>query len=302
MPHKAKMENEVAKTCLSPGGAELPTALRKAQRVRSILIQLGQRERRARDAGIEATFDDLSFEGGDGPQRVLPKIVPFGAALALAGAVSVWALHWQGSPFSDAVSLWTPASSVTHAMSKPFADIAIDANLVAQLKSAAPVAPSSRSRASNRAPASPFRCLASKLFRPRLRRSRRPGACRCRPGAMCPRSARRKAFPCRPPVRLGSAPRPVHCARSPCVATRRGGRASCRPARQSQRHRETLRMGAPIRAGRSSHHLGAHRRHPAGRRRAKGESQPPPRAASAEARCSASRRRLEIRPQRHLRL
>ena len=47
--------------------------------------------------GIEATFDDLSFEDGDSPQRVLPRIVPFGAALAFAGAVSVWALHWLGS-------------------------------------------------------------------------------------------------------------------------------------------------------------------------------------------------------------
>ena len=46
--------------------------------------------------GIEATFDDLSFEGGDSPQRVLPKKVPFGAALAFAGAVSVCALHWVG--------------------------------------------------------------------------------------------------------------------------------------------------------------------------------------------------------------
>src|SRR5580704_10991248 len=89
--------------------------------------------------GLEVTFDDLSFEGGDSPQRVLPKIVPFGAALAFAGAVSVWALHWQGSTLPGAVfSLWTTAPTATHAISKPFADIAIDANLAAQLKAAAP--------------------------------------------------------------------------------------------------------------------------------------------------------------------
>jgi hypothetical protein len=92
--------------------------------------------------GLEVTFDDLSFEGGDSPQRVLPKIVPFGAALAFAGAIGVWALHWQGSTLPDAVSaLWPPAPTATHAISKPFADIAIDANLAAQLKSAAPAAP-----------------------------------------------------------------------------------------------------------------------------------------------------------------
>jgi hypothetical protein len=91
--------------------------------------------------GIEVTFDDLSFEGGDNPQRVLPKIVPFGAALAFAGAIGVWALHWQGSTLPDAVLALWPAPAATHAISKPFADIAIDANLAAQLKSAVPAAP-----------------------------------------------------------------------------------------------------------------------------------------------------------------
>jgi hypothetical protein len=92
--------------------------------------------------GLEVTFDDLSFEGGDSPQRVLPKIVPFGAALAFAGAIGVWALHWQGSTLPDAVlALWSSAPTATHAISKPFADIAIDANLAAQLNSAAPAAP-----------------------------------------------------------------------------------------------------------------------------------------------------------------
>jgi len=93
--------------------------------------------------GLEATFDDLSFEGGDSPQqRVLPKIVPFGAALAFAGAVGVWALHWQGSTLPDAVlALWSSAPTATHAISKPFADIAIDTNLAAQLNSAVPSAP-----------------------------------------------------------------------------------------------------------------------------------------------------------------
>jgi hypothetical protein len=92
--------------------------------------------------GLEATFDDLSFEGGDSPQRVLPKIVPFGAALAFAGAVSVWALHGLGPIDPEAVFSWTPAPTATHAISRPFADIAIDANLAAQLNSAIPAVPS----------------------------------------------------------------------------------------------------------------------------------------------------------------
>ena len=89
--------------------------------------------------GIEATFDDLSFEGGDSPQRVLPKIVPGVAALALAGAVGVWALHWLGPIAPNSVfSRWTPATTAGPAISKPFGDIAIDASLLAQLKSGVP--------------------------------------------------------------------------------------------------------------------------------------------------------------------
>jgi hypothetical protein len=84
--------------------------------------------------GIDATFDDLSFEGGDSPRRVLLKILPGAAAVALAGAVGVCVLHWRGSTVAP------PAPAV----SKPFGDIAIDAGLLAQLKSAAPGAPPSQ--------------------------------------------------------------------------------------------------------------------------------------------------------------
>jgi hypothetical protein len=50
MPHRVKMENKLTEMRGHRGGAELPAALRKGQRVRAILIQLGQRGRRARDA------------------------------------------------------------------------------------------------------------------------------------------------------------------------------------------------------------------------------------------------------------
>jgi hypothetical protein len=92
--------------------------------------------------GIEATFDDLSFEDGDTPQRVLPKIVPGAAALALAGAVSVWAFHWLGPTIPETIfARLTPLSAQRPAISKPFADIAIDNNVLAQLKAPAPAVP-----------------------------------------------------------------------------------------------------------------------------------------------------------------
>jgi hypothetical protein len=92
--------------------------------------------------GIEATFDDLSFEDRGTPQRVLPKFVPGAAALALAGAVSVWALHALGPAIpEDVFTRWTSISTDRSTVSRPFADIAIDANVIAQLKSTAPVSP-----------------------------------------------------------------------------------------------------------------------------------------------------------------
>jgi hypothetical protein len=104
--------------------------------------------------GLEATFDDLSFEGGDSPQRVLPKIVPAAAALALAGALGVWVLHWFGPAAPESIfARWTPATTgAGPAISRPFADIAIDANLAAQLKSGAPVAPAQQMASLETAP------------------------------------------------------------------------------------------------------------------------------------------------------
>jgi hypothetical protein len=93
--------------------------------------------------GLEATFDDLSFEGGDAPQRVLPRFVPGAAALALAGAVSVWALHWLGPTIPDSlVARFTPVLTDRPTVSRPFADIAIDANVLSQLNTPFPTAPS----------------------------------------------------------------------------------------------------------------------------------------------------------------
>jgi Protein of unknown function (DUF2778) len=148
--------------------------------------------------GLEVTFDDLSFEGGDSPQRVLPKIVPFGAALAFAGAVSVWALHWQGSTLPEAVfSLWT-APTATHAISKPFADIAIDANLLAQLKAAAPAAPSQQ--LASLEPTAPFPLPSLDAFPPSSPTIPPTGSLPLPPGRDVPEISETESFPL-PPAR-----------------------------------------------------------------------------------------------------
>jgi hypothetical protein len=151
--------------------------------------------------GLEATFDDLSFEGGDSPQRGLPKIVPFGAALAFAGAISVWALHWQGSTLSDALfSLWTPAPSVTHAISKPFADIAIDANLLAQLKSASLQPSQQVASLEPAAPVSSFPMPRLEAFPPSAPPIPPAGSLPLPPGRDAPQTGETESFPL-PPAR-----------------------------------------------------------------------------------------------------
>jgi hypothetical protein len=175
--------------------------------------------------GLEATFDDLSFEGGDSPQRVLPKIVPFGAALAFAGAVSVWALHWQGSTLPEAVfSLWTTAPIATHAISKPFADIAIDANLLAQLESAFPVAPQ---QVASLEPTAPFPLPNLEAFPP----SPQVGSVPLPPGRDAPEIGETESFPL-PPARPPGFGAPTQSATPERHASPRPDVAVARPAAQ----------------------------------------------------------------------
>ncbi len=152
--------------------------------------------------GLEATFDDLPFEAGDSPQRVLPKIVPFGAALAFAGAISVWALHWQGSTFSDAVSSgWTPPPTATHAISKPFSDITMDANLLAQLNSASPIQPSQQvASLEPTAPVSPFPLPRLEAFPPSGPAIPPAGSLPLPPGREVPQIGETEGYPL-PPAR-----------------------------------------------------------------------------------------------------
>jgi len=93
--------------------------------------------------GTDATFDGVSFEGGESSRRVLQKALPGAAVVALAGAVGFTALHLR-----ERVAPWvghTPLTQATSAATaKPFGDIAIDADLLAQMKRAAPQEASSQ--------------------------------------------------------------------------------------------------------------------------------------------------------------
>ena len=80
--------------------------------------------------GTEATFEEVSFEGGDSPRRMLQKVLPGAAAVALAGAVGVCALHLRELA-APAPGYAPPAHSAAIA-SKPFGEIVIDANLWAK--------------------------------------------------------------------------------------------------------------------------------------------------------------------------
>jgi Protein of unknown function (DUF2778) len=93
--------------------------------------------------GTEATFDEVSFEGGDSPRRVLQKVLPGAAAVALAGVVSVCALHLREAS-APAPAGYTPSTRSATVASKPFGEIVIDANLLAEMMRAAPAQPSSR--------------------------------------------------------------------------------------------------------------------------------------------------------------
>ena len=105
--------------------------------------------------GIEATFDEVSFEGGDSPRRVLQKILPGAAAVALAGAVGVWALHLRESaapePGVAPLARTAPAGA-----QKTFGDIVIDADLLTEMKRAAPEAALPQVASLEAAPPSPF--------------------------------------------------------------------------------------------------------------------------------------------------
>jgi hypothetical protein len=153
--------------------------------------------------GIDATFDDLSFEGGDSPRRVLLKLLPGAAAVALAGAVGVWLLHWRGAAPEPIFSHWTETSTAGPAVSRPFGDIVIDQSLLAQLKQATPAAPSPQVaslEATPRVSAAPFPLPSLDAFPPAPPSALPPaGALPLPPGRDLPEIGETESFPLPPP-------------------------------------------------------------------------------------------------------
>lgn len=93
--------------------------------------------------GIDATFGDVWFERGHNPDRVLHKIIPAAAALALAGSVGVAVLHTRTSVAPDVVNppLARLASGpAAETAAKPYGEIIIDPSFLAEMKQGSPAA------------------------------------------------------------------------------------------------------------------------------------------------------------------
>ena len=96
--------------------------------------------------GIDATFGDVWFERGRNPDRVLNKIIPAAAALALAGSVGVAVLHTRTSVAPGVVNppsarlAPAPTGSAAEATAKPYGEIVIDPSFLAEMKQGSPAA------------------------------------------------------------------------------------------------------------------------------------------------------------------
>ena len=87
--------------------------------------------------GIDATFDEVSFERGRDTRQGLLKIVPGVAALALAGSIGVWVLHARQAAIPDIVVV-LPAEPPAEVAAKSFGDIIIDPSFLAEMKRPSP--------------------------------------------------------------------------------------------------------------------------------------------------------------------
>jgi Tlde1 domain len=92
--------------------------------------------------GTDATFDDVSLDGGRDPRQALLQVVPGAIALALAGCVGMWALHLrQAAAPEPVVARSAPAAAAAPAVevaANPYGAIVIDPSFVAEMRSAAP--------------------------------------------------------------------------------------------------------------------------------------------------------------------
>lgn len=101
---------------------------------------------------IEATFDDISLDGGRDPRQALLKLIPAAAALAVVGLVGASVLHMRQAGVPDSL---VPDSAIpdivvprlppaplpaavpaTNAVSNPYGDIIVDPSFLPELKTA----------------------------------------------------------------------------------------------------------------------------------------------------------------------
>ena len=132
------------------------------------------------------------------------KLFPSGPLWPSLGRSASGLCTGRVSTLPEAVfSLWTTAPTATHAISKPFADIAIDANLAAQLKAAAPAAPSQQMASletAPRLPSAPFPLPSLEAFPPSTPAIPPAASLPLPPGRDVPEIGETESFPL-PPAR-----------------------------------------------------------------------------------------------------
>src|SRR5271165_6640382 len=86
--------------------------------------------------GIDATFDEVSFDRGRDPRQALLKIVPGAVALAATACVAAWVLHARFAAPDAGLAQSTPLSAPnTQSAANPFGDIIVDPSFLPGAKS-----------------------------------------------------------------------------------------------------------------------------------------------------------------------
>ncbi len=90
--------------------------------------------------GTDATFDDVSLDGGRDLRLAILQIVPAAIALALAGCMGVWVLQLRQAAAPEFVADRTARATAPapQAAANPYGAIIIDPSFIAEMRSAAP--------------------------------------------------------------------------------------------------------------------------------------------------------------------
>ena len=97
---------------------------------------------------LNATFDEVTFDGGSPPRKALQQILLGSAALALVGgvgAVVLLGLHARrAEPPAIVAAAPAPVAAPAKEAASPFGEIIVDPSFLAEMKSAGPAANSSQ--------------------------------------------------------------------------------------------------------------------------------------------------------------